>query len=99
MFGVWLIYWPFNILGEELVWRGVILPRMEPIIGSWAWALNAALWATFHTGFGIGNILVVSPTLVLVPLVSQLRKSTWVGVALHAGLSFPGMVAIALGYV
>jgi membrane protease YdiL (CAAX protease family) len=94
---LWLVYWPLNIWGEELVWRGVLLPRMESALGARAWLANALLWAAFHTGFGIGNILVVSPTLVLVPLLAQRRRSTWVAVALHAGLSLPGMVGIALG--
>ena len=33
MFVVWAVYGPINILGEELVWRGVILPRMEARLG------------------------------------------------------------------
>ena len=39
----------------------------------------------------------MSPALVLVPLLSQRLRSTWVGVVLHVGISLPGMVAIALG--
>lgn len=99
MFALWAVYWPFNILGEEFVWRGVILPRLEARFGTRAWSWNAALWASFHIGFGAGNLLVVSPALLLVPLVSQWRQSTWLGVVLHAGISLPGMIAIALGLV
>ena len=99
MFALWAVYLPFNILGEEFVWRGVILPRLEVRFASLAWCWNAALWACFHIGFGAGNILVVSPALLLIPLLSQWRRSTWLGVVLHAGLSLPGMIAIALGLV
>jgi membrane protease YdiL (CAAX protease family) len=97
MVAVWAVYWPFNILGEELVWRGVILPRMQARLGERAWALNAALWCAFHTAFGLGNVLVLLPTMVLVPYVAQRRCSTWLAVLLHAGLSAPGFVALALG--
>lgn len=99
MFVLWAIYWPFNILGEEFVWRGVILPRMEARSGSRAWCWNSALWASFHIGFGAGNILTVGPALLLVPLLSQRRRSTWLAVVLHAAISLPGMIAIALGLV
>jgi len=95
--GLWVVYWPINILGEELVWRGVLLPRMEVRYGAQAWQLNAVLWGLFHLAFGPGNLLVLIPTLVLVPLISQRRQSTWLAVLLHAGLSGPGFVALALG--
>jgi hypothetical protein len=42
---------------------------------------------------------VVGPALLLVPFLSQKRRSTWLGVVLHAGISLPGMIAIALGLV
>lgn len=96
--GLWAVYWPINILGEELVWRGVLLPRMEARYGARAWQLNALLWGLFHLAFGLGNLLVLIPTLILVPLIAQRRRSTWLAVLLHAGLSGPGFVALALGF-
>jgi membrane protease YdiL (CAAX protease family) len=99
MLALWAVYWPVNILGEELVWRGISLPRMQARLGSRAWALNAALWGAFHSAFGLGNLLVLLPTLVLVPWVAQRRSNTWLAVVLHAGLSGPGFVALAVGLV
>jgi membrane protease YdiL (CAAX protease family) len=55
MFGLFVIYWPFNILGENFIWRGVILPRMVERFGKAAWALNAFLWGIFHIAFGLGK--------------------------------------------
>lgn len=98
MVAVWLVYWPVNMLGEEFVWRGVILPRMAERVGRWAWLLNAAVWGVFHLAFGPGNLIVLLPTLILVPLIAQLRRNTWLAVLLHAGLSGPGFVALALGF-
>jgi membrane protease YdiL (CAAX protease family) len=99
MLGLWAIYWPINILGEELVWRGILLPRMEARLGDRAWQLNALLWGIFHLAFGLGNVLVLIPTLILVPLIAQRRRNTWLAVLLHAGLSGPGFIALALGLV
>jgi membrane protease YdiL (CAAX protease family) len=97
MVAVWAVYWPFNILGEELVWRGVILPRMQARLGPRAWQLNAALWLVFHLAFGPGNNLILLPTLVLVPWITQRRRNTWLAVLLHAAISLPGFIALALG--
>jgi membrane protease YdiL (CAAX protease family) len=97
MFAAWLVYWPLNILGEEFVWRGVVLPRMEKTLGPVAWLPNAALWALFHVGFGPGNVMTLVPTLLLVPLIAQKTGSTWTAVALHAFVSLPGMALIATG--
>jgi hypothetical protein len=38
-----------------------------------------------------------APTLLVVPLIAQLRHSTWLAVMLHAGLSLPGFVMLGLG--
>jgi membrane protease YdiL (CAAX protease family) len=94
---LWLVYWPINILGENLVWRSIILPRMLARVGRWAWLLNAALWSVFHLAFGVGNFIVLLPLLVLVPLIAQWRRNAWPAVVLHAALSGPGFVALALG--
>jgi membrane protease YdiL (CAAX protease family) len=97
MVGIWAVYWPINILGEEFVWRGVVLPRMQDRAGGHAWLLNAVLWGAFHLAFGLGNLLVLLPTLICVPLIAQRRRNTWLAVLMHAGLSGPGFVALALG--
>ncbi|WP_172795252.1 CPBP family intramembrane glutamic endopeptidase [Polycladidibacter hongkongensis] len=39
----------FNyFLGEELLFRGVLLPRMRGVFGKWDWLANAVLFATYH---------------------------------------------------
>lgn len=97
--GVWLFYWPLNMLSEELAWRSVLLPRMEVRFGRRAWAVNAALWGCCHLAFGPGNLLVLLPTIALVPYIVQRQHNAWLGVLLHAALSLPGFAAMALGAV
>lgn len=97
MFALWVVYWPFNILGENIVWRGVILLRMEILIGNFAWLFNAFLWGIFHLAFGLGNLIILIPTLFIVPFIAQKTHNTWSAVILHACLSGPGFIALAFG--
>lgn len=95
----WLPFWTLNILGEEFLWRGVLLPRQEAALGGRAWLANAAGWALFHVAFGWHLVVMLLPILIILPWVVQRRRNTWVGVAIHAGLNGPGFVAVALGLV
>ena len=39
----------FNtVLGEELLFRGLLLPRMQGVFGRWDWAGNGVLFALYH---------------------------------------------------
>ncbi len=37
-----------NIFGEEIYYRGYLLPRMHGILGRWDWVANAVLFALKH---------------------------------------------------
>jgi membrane protease YdiL (CAAX protease family) len=78
---------------------GIILPRFEERVGKYAWILNSALWAVFHVAFGLGNIIILIPTLIVVPFVAQKTGNTWTAVILHSILSGPGFMAIAFGLI
>ena len=48
-FALFVILSVFNtILGEELLFRGVLLPRMEGAFGRWSWVANNVLFALYH---------------------------------------------------
>jgi membrane protease YdiL (CAAX protease family) len=38
----------FNIAGEELWWRGYVLPRQELAFGTRTWLVHGLLWTGFH---------------------------------------------------
>lgn len=99
MFLIWLPMFFFNIMGEELLWRGYILPRQELAHGKYAWIINSALWTMFHIPFGWSLILMTIPTLMIIPYIVQKRANTWIGVILHVGINGPGFIAVALGLV
>jgi membrane protease YdiL (CAAX protease family) len=94
---VWLPFWVLNILGEEVLWRGVLLPRQEQRFGRWAWCINSAGWLLFHAAFGWPLVVTLLPILVVLPYVVQRRQNTWLGVVIHAGLNGPGFLAVAFG--
>jgi membrane protease YdiL (CAAX protease family) len=95
--GAWLPFWVMNIMGEEIVWRGVILPRQEVALGAHAWMANAGGWLIFHLAFGWQLLLLLTPIVVVLPYVAQKRKNSWIAVLIHGGLNGPAFVAIALG--
>jgi len=94
---VWIPYWLLNIMGEEILWRGVILPGQEKVMGRRAWLLNGVFWGIFHIAFGWQIILTVIPVLMIEPYVVQRRENTWIGVILHAFINGPSFIAIAFG--
>lgn len=75
----------FNILGEELWWRGYILPRQELAFGSYAWVINGVLWAGFHAFYhtNLGILVSYLPTTVGIAFVAQRTRSTWPGIIAH----------------
>lgn len=95
----WLPFWVLNIMGEEVLWRGVVLPRQEVALGPKAWIANACGWLLFHAAFGWYLMIVLLPILIILPYVVQRRRNSWVGVVIHAGINGPGFIAVALGLV
>jgi len=99
IFAVWLPYFFFNIAGEELLWRGYLLPRQEQVVGSRAWILNGLLWAVFHSAIGWRIALVLLPIEFVVPYVVSKRHNTWLGIFIHGMYNGAGFILVALGVV
>lgn len=93
----WLPFWVLNIMGEEIVWRGVLLPRQEAALGRHAWVANAVGWSLFHIAFGWQLLVMLLPILIILPYVVHRRQNAWIGVLIHAGLNGPGFLAVAFG--
>ena len=48
-FAVIVVMGIFNtVLGEELLFRGLLLPRMQGVFGRWDWVANGVLFAFYH---------------------------------------------------
>ena len=94
---IWFPYWLFNIMGEEILWRGVLLPRQEIKFGKYTWIIHGFCWGLFHIAFGWKLLVTLLPILFIQSFIVQKTQNTWTGVILHAGINGPSFIAISLG--
>jgi membrane protease YdiL (CAAX protease family) len=69
-------------LGEELWWRGYILPRQELAHGKRTWIIHGLLWTFFHL-FAPWNLIAILPGCLALSYVAQRLKSTWPVIIAH----------------
>lgn len=96
---IWLPFWILNIMGEEVLWRGVMFPRQEVAFGKYTWIIHGLGWAIFHIAFGWKLLVMLLPLLFIQSYVVQKTKNSWTGVIMHAVINGPSFVAIALGFI
>lgn len=96
---IWLPYWILNILGEEFLWRGVMLPRQEVAFGKHAWLIHGFGWGLFHIAFGWQLLLTLIPLIFIQSYIVQRTKNSWIGVIMHGGLNGPSFIAICFGLI
>lgn len=89
----------FNtVLGEELLFRGVLLPRMQGVFGRWDWVANGVLFAAYHlhVPWAMPATLVVDTFALSYP--SRRYRSALIGIAVHSAQSV-FLVAVTLSLV
>jgi len=96
---VWMPYWVLNILGEEFIWRGVMLPRQEIAFGKHAWAIHGLGWGLFHIAFGWQLLFTLIPLIFIQSYIVQRTKNSWIGVIMHGTLNGPAFIAISFGLI
>jgi membrane protease YdiL (CAAX protease family) len=87
-FVVVVVFAAFNtVLGEELLFRGLLLPRMQGVFGRRDWVANGALFALYHLHqpWSILNALVDGVFLLAYP--SRRFESAWMGIIVHSAQS------------
>lgn len=91
----------FNIVGEELWWRGYILPRQEKVHGRWSWAIHGLLWLFWHVAFYPWQIFALLPICLILPYTAQRSQNTWVAIIIHLqnGIVLLLILAMVLGLV
>jgi len=93
---VWLPMFFFNIVGEELLWRGYIQARLH---GKYAWLLCSLLWMIFHLPFGIDLMIMLIPVVFIIPYVYSKTGNTVTAIFIHGIYNGPIFVMVALGYM
>ena len=86
-FGLIVVLGLFNtVLGEELLFRGFLLPRMNGAFGRGDWAANGVLFAVYHL-----HMPWVIPTALLDTFIlaypTKRYRSAWIGIAVHSAQS------------
>jgi membrane protease YdiL (CAAX protease family) len=84
-FGLYVVSAIFNsVLGEEFIFRGVLLPKMEGVFGRWSWVANGVLFGFYHLhqpwvilDAAIGGALAYA-------FPSWRFRSTWMGIVVHS---------------
>ena len=74
----------FNtVLGEELLFRGLLLPRMRGVFGRADWLANGVLFALYHLHmpWAIPKALLDSLALAYP---SRRYRSAWLGIIVHS---------------
>jgi membrane protease YdiL (CAAX protease family) len=75
-----------SVLGEELLFRGLLLPRMNGAFGRGDWVANGVLFAVYHL-----HIPWAIPTALLDTLIlsypTKRYRSAWIGIAVHSAQS------------
>jgi membrane protease YdiL (CAAX protease family) len=84
-FGLFVVNAVFNtILGEEFLFRGVLLPKMEGVFGRWSWVANGVLFGFYHFHQPWGIVGAVISGVFLVAFSTWRFRSTWMGVIVHS---------------
>jgi uncharacterized protein len=86
-FALFVIQAAFNtILGEEFLFRGVLLPKMEGVFGRFSWVANSVLFGLFHVHqpWGIPNSVLTG---LLYTFPAYRYRSTWMAIILHSAQS------------
>jgi membrane protease YdiL (CAAX protease family) len=79
---VYLLGWVLNIAGEELWFRGYILPRQEMAFGGRAWLANGLMFTLTHV-WQPWNLLLILPGALLGAFAVQRRRNTWILIVAH----------------
>jgi membrane protease YdiL (CAAX protease family) len=77
----------FNTLGEEFLFRGMLLPRMKPMVGRWDWVANGVLFGLYHLHQPWGILGSIGTGALFYALPARHFRSTWMSIIVHSGQS------------
>jgi len=98
--GVWwllvltLITIPFNyFLGEEILFRGILLPKMKGVFGKWDWFFNGVFFALYHLHKPLGILHQALFSGLILSYPSKRFQSNWMAVIIHG---MEGLIALVI---
>jgi membrane protease YdiL (CAAX protease family) len=96
--GFFIVLGIFNtVVGEELLFRGILLPKMNGVFGKRDWLANGVLFGVYHLHqpWSIFNSIVTG---CLYAYPSKRFHSAWMGIAIHSAQTV-FFIFVALGLV
>ena len=88
VWGLFVVSSLFNtFVGEELLFRGLLLPRMGGVFGKQDWVMNGLLFGLYHLHQPWGILSSAIDGIVCYALPTRLFRSAWFGVIAHSGQS------------
>jgi membrane protease YdiL (CAAX protease family) len=76
-----------TILGEELLFRGVLLPRMQGAFGRWDWVANGFLFAAYHLHMPWVIVATLLGDTLALSYPSRRYRSALIGIIVHSSQS------------
>lgn len=73
----------FNLLGEEVWFRGYLWPRQQLVYGQWSWLVHGLLWTLFHLPIYPWYAVYLLPTALTVSYAAQKTGSSWASYLVH----------------
>jgi membrane protease YdiL (CAAX protease family) len=93
--GVFILTMVFNyFLGEEFLYRGILLPKMNGVFGKWDWFANGVLFGFYHLH---KPQVIISTALVfgfIFALPAKRFQSTWMAVIIHGLEGLLGLLIV-----
>jgi membrane protease YdiL (CAAX protease family) len=87
-FGLFVVFAIFNtILGEEFLFRGVLLPKMGGVLGRWSWVANGVLFGFYHLHQPWGILSTILGSTLFFALPAWRFRSTWMSIIVHSAQS------------
>jgi membrane protease YdiL (CAAX protease family) len=84
LFGMFFALSLFNtFLGEEFLFRGVLLPKMEGVFGKWDWVVNGVIFGFYHLHQPWGILSDILAALVFA-FAGKRFHSNWFPIILHS---------------
>jgi len=71
-----------NIAGEEVWWRGYVLPRQELAFGKWTWLVHGLMWTGFHA-FKWWDLVSLLPLCLGLSYVTHRLRNNSTGFVIH----------------
>jgi membrane protease YdiL (CAAX protease family) len=85
----------FNyFLGEEFLYRGILLPKMNGVFGKWDWFANGVLFGFYHLH---KPQVIISTALVfgfIFAFPAKRFQSTWMSVIIHGLEGLLGLIIV-----